>query len=130
MTRDPARSTVRMTAAEYRAKASKPKQRKYRNQPVTVDGHRFDSKREAAYYGELRTREKQGEVSAVEMQVPFALLGPDGALLTTYRADFCFWDHIQDRFRVIDVKGVVTKEFRIKKRLMKSLKGIDVEVVK
>jgi hypothetical protein len=31
---------------------------------------------------------------------------------------------------VIDVKGMETKEFRIKKRLMKSLKGIDVEIVK
>lgn len=120
-----------MSAAEYRDQAAKPKKpRKYRNEPVVVDGIRFDSKREAAYYGELQVRAKAGEVSAVELQKPFALLGPDGLLVATYKADFAFWDHVEDRFRVIDVKGVETKEFRIKKRLMKSLKGIDVEVVR
>lgn len=121
---------TRMSAKEYRAGAAKAKPRKYRNEPITVDGIRFDSKREAAYYGELKQREKLGEVSAVDLQTPFAITGPDGLLITTYKADFCFWDHVADRFRVVDVKGVETKEFRIKKRLMKSLKGIDVEIVR
>lgn len=123
--------TETLSRAEGRALlANKPKRNKYGNKRVVVDGIRFDSKREAAYYGELQQRALAGEVSAVELQTPFALVGPDGLLLTTYKADFCFWDHREDRFRVIDVKGVETKEFRIKKRLMKSLKGIDVEVVK
>lgn len=34
------------------------------------------------------------------------------------------------RFRVVDVKGVLTREFRRVQRMMKSFKGIDVEVVK
>lgn len=121
---------TRMSREEYKAGAAKPKRSKYGNKRVVVDGIRFDSKREAAYYGELKLREKASEVSAVELQCPFELVGPDGLLITTYRCDFAFWDHSEDRFRVIDVKGVETKEFRIKKRLMKSLKGIDVEVVK
>jgi hypothetical protein len=122
---------VRMTAAEYRADSAKPKKpSKYRNVPVTVDGIRFASKREAAYYCELKLREKAGEVSGLSLQHHFVLHGPDGLLITTYVADFCFWDSTADRFRVIDVKGMETKEFRIKKRLMKSLKGIDVEIVK
>lgn len=120
----------RITAADAKALLAKPKKAKYRNTPVFIDGIRFASKREGAYYAELKIREKAGEVSAVELQTPFALIGPDGLLISTYKADFCFWDATQDRFRVIDVKGVETKEFRIKKRLMKSLKGIDVEIVR
>lgn len=118
-----------LSRAEGKALLAKPKkQAKYRNVPVVIDGIRFLSTKEGAYYAELKLREKLGEVHAVEMQKPFALIGPDGLLITTYKADFCFWDNTQDRFRVIDVKGVETKEFRIKKRLMKSLKGIGVEL--
>lgn len=117
----------RMSAAEFR---TRPKKRKYRNTPVVVDNIRFDSKREAAYYGELKLREKAGEVGGVELQRRFALIGADGTLITIYVADFCFFDHVADRFRCVDVKGYVTREFTIKRRLMKSLLGIDVEVVK
>lgn len=117
------------TADQYRA-AQKKMRRKYGNRPVIVDGIRFDSKREAAYYGELKMREKAGEVSEVELQRRFALVGGDGILITTYVADFYFFDHIADRFRCIDVKGYVTREFTIKRRLMKSFLGIEVEIVR
>jgi hypothetical protein len=116
--------------SEYRQQAKKPRKNKYRNQPVVVDGIRFASKREAAYYGELRMREKAGEVGAVELQRRFQLLGEKGELICVYVADFCFWDHTQDRFRVVDVKGVETEAFKLKRRMMRVLKGIDVEVVK
>lgn len=120
----------RISAADAKTLLQKPKKAKYRNVRVVIDGIKFDSKREGAYYAELKIRERAGEVSAVELQTPFALVGPDGTLISTYKADFCFWDHTADRFRVIDVKGVETKEFRMKKRLMKSLKGIEIEVVR
>lgn len=121
---------TRLTAAEYR-QSQRAKQNKYRAKKTVVDGITFDSKREAAYYGELKIREKAGEVSGVELQRSFALIGPDGSLICTYKADFCFLDHQQDsRFRVVDTKGVITPEFRLKKKLMRSLLGIEVEVVK
>lgn len=121
--------TERMTAKQYNSQgASKPS--KYRNVKVTVDGIRFDSKREAAYYGELKMREKAGEVTGVELQRPFKLLGPKGELMATYKADFAFWDNREDRFRVVDIKGVITKEFRLKQKMMRALLGIEVEVVK
>lgn len=109
---------------------SKKKPNKYGAKKTIVDGITFDSKREAAYYGELKIREKLGEVSAVELQRPFKLLGPKGELLCTYKCDFAFWDHIVDRFRVIDVKGIETRDFKIKKRMMRAMNGIEVEVVK
>lgn len=121
--------TDRMSAAQFKAQ-TKPKRSKYGNVKVTVDGIRFDSKREAAYYGELKIREKAGEVAGVVLQPPFKLLGPKGELMATYKADFAFWDNREDRFRVIDVKGVETKEFRLKKKMMRALLGIEVEIVK
>jgi hypothetical protein len=121
--------TERISSKQFKAQAM-PKPSKYRNVKVTVDGIRFDSKREAAYYGELKMRERAGEVSGVELQRPFKLLGPKGELMATYKADFAFWDNREDRFRVIDVKGVETKEFRLKRKMMRALLGIEVEVVK
>ena len=110
---------------------AKPKaKRKYRNEPIVVDGRRYDSKREAAVCENLIRLERTGKIGGLEFQKRFPLLGPKGELICTYVADACYWDHEADRFRVIDVKGVETKEFRLKKRLMRILKGIDVEVVR
>ncbi|MBY3073420.1 DUF1064 domain-containing protein [Rhizobium laguerreae] len=110
--------------------AQKPKRAKYGNKKVMIDGITFDSKREAAYYSELKIREKAGEVTGVEMQRPFALLGLNGALMATFRADFCFWDNTAGRFRCIDVKGFDTPVGKLKRKMMKGLLGIDVEIVK
>ncbi|WP_395451167.1 DUF1064 domain-containing protein [Aminobacter sp. UC22_36] len=119
----------RMTAAEFRREKAKPKRNKFGAKRTVLDGQTFDSKAESDYYAVLKLREKAGEVSGVEMQRPFALIGPDGLLIATYRCDFAFWDHVEDRFRVIDVKGVETPVFKLKQKLMKSLLGINVEVV-
>lgn len=122
--------TINLTKEEARALLAKPKRTKYGNKKVMLDGIRFDSKREAEYYAALKLREKAGEVIGVELQRPFALLGNNGMLIATYKADFCFWDNVADRFRVIDVKGVETKDFKLKKKMMLGLLGINVEVVK
>lgn len=119
----------RMTAAEFQAQAGKSRS-KYGNKKTVLDGIRFDSKAEAAYYAQLKMREKAGEVTAVELQRPFPLLSPTGELMATYKADFAFWDNREGRFRVIDVKGFETKEFRLKRKMMRGLLGIEVEIVK
>lgn len=109
---------------------SKKKPNKFNASKTTVDNITFDSKREAAYYSELKIREKAGEVTGVEMQRPFALLGSNGTLMATFRADFCFWDNTAGRFRCIDVKGFDTPVGKLKRKMMKGLLGIDVEIVK
>lgn len=120
---------ARISASEYREQASKPAKRKYRNEPVVIDGIRFDSKREGAYYAELKIREKAGEVASVERQKTF-ILQINNVLVGTYRADFVFYDNGQKRWRTVDVKGFETKEFKRTKRLMRACHGIEVEVVK
>lgn len=120
-----------ISAKQFRddlGKAKKPS--KYRNEPVVIDGIRFDSKREGAYYVDLKMLERAGEVTAVELQRPFQLCGPSGILIATYKADFVFWDNRTSKVRVIDVKGFETKEFRLKRKMMRAILGIEIEVVK
>jgi uncharacterized protein DUF1064 len=50
-----------------------PKKRKYRNQPTIIDGIRFDSKKEAARYEELKLLEWHGDISKLALQVKFSL---------------------------------------------------------
>lgn len=118
-----------LSRQEYREQAKPKKQRKYRNEPVTVDGHKFASKREAAFYAELKLRDKAGEVAEVELQKPF-VLSIKGILIGTYKCDFAFYDNVRHCYRVVDVKGVLTREFQRTRRLMRALHGIEVEVVR
>nr|WP_278434289.1 DUF1064 domain-containing protein [Brucella anthropi] len=117
---------MRMSAAEYRETS---KRNKYGAKKTMLDGITFDSKAEARYYAQLKQREKAGEVHSVELQRPY-VLSVDGFLIATYKADFSFWDHVEERQRVIDVKRVVTPVFRLKQKMMKAIYGIDIEVVK
>lgn len=115
-----------MSAAEFR---QQPKINKYGAKKTTLDGLTFDSGAEARYYAHLKQRERAGEVHSVELQRPYALT-INGFLVATYKADFAFWDQVEERWRVIDVKGVVTPLFRLKQKMMKAILNIDVEVVK
>lgn len=117
---------MRVSAAEYRQAN---KRNKYGAKKTTLDGITFDSKAEARYYAQLKQREKAGEVHSVELQRPY-VLAVDGFLIATYKPDFSFWDQVEERQRVIDVKGVVTPVFRLKQKMMKAIYGIDIEVVK
>ncbi len=47
---------------------------KYLAKKVEVDGIRFDSKKEANHYIELREQERQGLISDLQRQVPFVLI--------------------------------------------------------
>lgn len=120
--------TERISAAEYRKAPGK--RSKYRNVPMEVDGIRFDSKKEAAFYSMLKLREKAGEVFEVQLQRRYALTAPNGMLMTTYVADFAFYDDLQKRTRVVDVKGYETDVFKLKRKMMRALLGIEVEIVK
>jgi len=123
---------TRMTSGDYLetiANMSRPS--KFGNVRTEIDGIKFDSKAEARFYAVLRLREKAGEVSAIELQKPYALKESNGEVVCTYVADFAFYDHVQGRERVVDVKGgkaTQTAVFRIKRKLMRANLGIQVEV--
>ncbi len=93
---------------------------KYRAQMTTVEGIKFHSKKEASYYLALLLREQGGEVKDIVRQPPFPLR-VNGVLVCTYKADFQFYDLVEERQRIIDVKGYITPIYRLKQKLMQAL---------
>lgn len=101
---------------------------KYRNVPVTIDGVRFASKREANRYCELKLLLRAGAIRdlVTHPKYPLCVLG---VTVATYVADFAYLD-VRTGGRVTeDAKGVRTPVYRLKKRLMKAIHGIDVKEV-
>ena len=105
---------------------------KYRNRKTEVDGILFDSRREAARYGQLQLLIKAGKISDLRLQVKFELApavvikGRKRPSLK-YIADFAYFE--AGRLIVEDVKGVITEGYRIKRHLMKAVHNIDVQEV-
>lgn len=104
--------------------------RKYRNQPVIVDGIKFDSKAEANRYAVLKLRERAGEISRLELQ-PEYKINVNGAFICKYRADFRYFEHNASKQIVEDVKGVKTAVYKLKKKLVEAIYHVQiVEVMK
>ena len=101
----------------------KPKARKYHNEKTEVSGITFDSKKEAVRFYELSNMERAGMITKLKLQPQFTLQEgfktPEGETVRPIRyvADFSYFDE-QGRFVVEDVKGVRTKEYLMKKKMM------------
>lgn len=107
---------------------------KYGNRKVARDGMTFDSVKEYRRYCELRLLERAGEVAGLRRQVKFELLPSqrvDGKVVerpVTYIADFVYTD--KDGQQVVeDTKGVRTKEYIIKRKLLLHKYGIRIREV-
>jgi len=96
---------------------------KFNAVPSEVDGIRFDSKKEARYYVNLKLRVKAGEVVFFLRQTPFHL--PGGV---TYRVDFQEF-HADGTIHFVDVKGMKTKDFIMKKKMVENLYPVEIEIV-
>jgi hypothetical protein len=96
--------------------------RKYGNHPTTVDGIRFDSKREARYYERLKLEKAAGVVRYFLRQVPMHL--PGG---TRYVVDFLIVMP-GGSIRYVDVKGRDTPISKLKRREVQHHYGIEVEL--
>ena len=107
--------------AHYMPKQTKNVPRhKYNAQPQVHDGIRFDSKKEAARYEELKLLVKAGEVVMFLRQTPFDL--PGGV---KYRSDFLiFW--ADGNVTTEDVKGFKTPEYKAKKKMVEALYPIKI----
>jgi hypothetical protein len=95
---------------------------KYNAKPTTVDGIRFDSKREAAYYCQLKLRVHFKEVAYFLRQVPIHL--PGGTRLVV---DF-LEVHTDGSLHYVDVKGRETDAFKIKRREIQAVYPIVIEL--
>lgn len=94
---------------------------KYNAKKVVIDNIKFDSKAEAAYYQQLKLLKMSGEVVSFDLQPEFILQDSfvkNGKKYHAikYRADFLV-RYKDGHEELIDVKGMLTKEFRIKQKL-------------
>ena len=104
------------------------KPNKYRNQPTMVDGIKFQSKREARRYGELKLLQRANKIEHLTLQRSFAL-EVNGQLVTTYIADFDYFEVDTGQWVVEDVKGLRTPVYQLKKALMRACRGIEIREV-
>lgn len=117
---------------------------KYHNRKVTIDGITFDSKKEAYRYKELKLLQKAGEISDLRLQVKYVLIPSQyepcvieypgkvkkGKLIErecSYIADFVYCEG--DETVVEDTKGMKTKDYIIKRKLMLYVHGIRIREV-
>lgn len=118
--------------------------RKYNNRKIVVDGLKFDSKKEAKRYQELKVLERAGIIENLQRQVKYVLIPAQyepsdevyvkgkekgkpkkGRLLErecAYYADFTYCNN-GETF-VEDTKGMRTSEYIIKRKLMLYIHGI------
>lgn len=111
---------------------------KYGNTKVKEGDRTFDSKAEHRRWQYLVALEKAREIRNLQCQVRFELIPaldkPSGGRErpTHYVADFVYEAKDGRRWiRVVeDVKGAVTPEFRLKRKLMLHVHGIEVQEIR
>lgn len=106
---------------------------KYNNKKVIVDGITFDSRKEARRYKELKLLERAGQIQNLELQKEYELIptqreadtvGVRGGVKrgkviehsVKYKADFVYTENGETV--VEDTKGMRTKDYIIKRKLM------------
>lgn len=114
------------------------KQSKYRSKKTIVDGHTFDSKREADYYCQLNILKRTGQVTDFIIHPKYIIIDSYRCPLTgrkipatTYSADFLV-TYPDGREELIDVKSEATAKkdaYRIKKKAFEQRYGIGIHEV-
>ena len=94
---------------------------KYKNEKITKDGYRFDSRIEMKYYEYLKEIKAKELIMNFELQPRFVLqdkFTKDGKnyRIIEYVADFTIY-HIDGNIEIIDIKGFSTPMALMKKKL-------------
>lgn len=127
------------------------KPNKYHNKKYTYLGIKFDSLKECRRYSELRLLEQSGKIKDLELQKAYELIPAQydestevytkglhkgepkpGRLLeraVVYRADFVYTDCETGQQVVEDTKGMRTKEYVIKRKLLLWRYGIKIKEI-
>ena len=116
---------LRMTAAEFKARALKKECRIKNVRRKVVNGIEFDSTREARRHQDLMLMQQAGQITGLRRQVPFAI-EINGVHVCVWIADFVYWQ--QDKSgrnvkRVEDCKGWKTDVYKLKKKMVEAYYG-------
>lgn len=102
------------------------KSNKYRNKKVTYNGMKFDSKKEMQRYKDLELLESTDYICNLELQKKFLLqegyTNAKGKKIRPiyYIADFYYYDYIDNKWVVEDVKAskaYKTEVYKLKKKM-------------
>lgn len=104
------------------------KRHKYGAKKITIDGHTFPSLAEGRRYEELKLMQQQGHIKHLTLQ-PRYQIRIDGVLVTTYVADFRYQDVETGETVVEDVKGFKTPVYKLKRKLMQVVNGIEIQEI-
>lgn len=109
---------------------------KYGNRTVTNEDGTFDSVKEFSRWQELKLMERAGEIYELRRQVPFVLIpaqrDENGKLIereVRYIADFTYRERCGNRLVVEDTKGLKTREYILKRKMMLYRHGIRIQEV-
>ena len=107
---------------------------KYHNWKIVREGETYDSVKEYRRAKELELLEKSGVIKDLKRQVRFEIIpsqrGEDGKVVeraVTYVAGFVYFE--DGKLVVEDTKGYRTKDYIIKRKLMRYLLGINIREV-
>lgn len=108
---------------------------KYKNRKIVVDGEKFDSMKELGRWQELRLLQMVNGITDLCRQKEFILIpaqkdpetGRTLERACKYIADFVYTEN--GKTVVEDTKGIRTKEYIIKRKLMLSVFGIRIKEI-
>jgi len=128
---------IHWTQSELQAAVTKiGKPTKYHAKRVQVDGIWFDSKREAARFGELKLMKQAGILDTLEIHPRFAIPPDetgdydDWPHICNVELDFYYWDLKRLVGIYEDVKGKDNALSALKRKLVEAFYGIKVEIIK
>lgn len=109
---------------------------KYHSNKIFMDGMKFDSKKEAERYLQLIAMQEEGEITDLQRQVKYLLIPSQKETIgkktmviereCAYYADFVYKDK-EGRQIVEDVKGMLTPEYVMKRKMMLWVHGIKIK---
>lgn len=109
---------------------------KYGNRRIVTEDGTFDSVKEHRRWCELKLMEKAGEIVELQRQVPFVIIPKQkderGKVVereVKYIADFTYRTRKDYKLVVEDTKGMKTKEYILKRKLMLYRNGIRIQEV-
>lgn len=109
------------------------KQSKYKNKKAKYKNIEFDSMKEMSWYIKYELMEKSGSIKDLQRQVKFELqpsfkLNGKTIRAINYYADITYIGK-DNKLHVIDIKGMRTEVYKLKKKMMAYKYNIEIEEI-
>lgn len=105
------------------------KHNKYNAHKVVTDDGKFDSKREYEYWLKFKQLEQEGKIERLQRQVKYVLIPKtDKYRELSYIADFVYIENGVEH--IVDIKGMVLPEFKLKQKLFYYKYNKEIEIKK